>query len=209
MASERNRHIIIAAALLATSGACAHPQHVVPPAITLSVEQPAYTGMPTWLHLTVRDECLEEPGPSFPLNEYLWMRDDGPEVTLEGKPVARTPFTDVDLEHRVRLPGSRPCQRALPMGPEHDHRFVLSGAYIFDQPGHYKVRWLTADNFDRRVPVATSDWFDFSVEASTPYQRKVWLDSMLPRFLLPDIEPQSNIDSDYIPTHLVAWRDPG
>ncbi len=182
-------------------------QVTVPAVITLSVEQPAYTGMPIWLHLLTRDNCFEHFTPAtYPWFEYLWLRDDGAEVTREGQPVPRA---NVDARNIIRLPGLHSCPGQPHLEETRDHRFALSGAYVFDQSGHYIVRWITKDEDQHDGTDEQTGWVDFDVKDSTARQRSSWLDSMLSKELFsPDGKEKVDIIYEYIPELLSGWRDP-
>ncbi len=211
----------IAVGLVVASVGCGRAQIVSPPVISLRVEQPAYTGMPIWLHVIARDQCFENSGTRSIEAKYLWLRWDGAEVTLDGHPVPRTPFSDVGMAPQFRLPNLLPCVVLPPQGPEHDHVFALNGAYVFDKPGHYAVRWVTKDrNYPDHAPEnafragrgdfymqagsVTSGWVGFDVAESTPAQRETWLAGILAA--PPDDDDMRIYDT--IPALLAAWRDP-
>jgi hypothetical protein len=187
-------------------------QRFVPPIMTLRVEQPAYTSLPIWLHVITSDSCLENAGaPASPgafFNLYLWMRPDGPEVTRNGTKLSRTPFIDPTTAtyHYFNNPHG-PCGYGAPQTGEHDHRFALAGAYTFDQPGHYRVRWITKFGFGPREPGMTSDWFDFAVMASTPSQRDAWRAGLL-KTLAGGVVSDDELIANTIPSLVTDWRNP-
>jgi hypothetical protein len=192
---------IFTVALLATAApGWAHAQTSNVLKFQIQLSDPAYTGMPVWIHaelsspLEIRYPYGEDPE-DFGSNKLEVKRENSllPKVTF--KPwVGMGRIVDGSI-----APATSP-----------KNRLPLHLQYALDKPGIYSVRWteMRHDLQDGRMTetvVAQSDWLDFEVRQSTREQRQDWFEKQLARV------PSSNAGGfvgDFLPSLLANAPDP-
>jgi hypothetical protein len=149
---------------------------------TISLEQPAYTGMPVWLkaELPLDSSVIRYPyylGPAgFGCNEV--------EVRREGKLLTPTPGSDW-TRHGFGGSGNACGSYGAALPSKRVGRLPLHLLYRFDAPGTYEVRltvWGSPVGFPRRGDFrARSEWTPIEVLPSQPKQRAEWLEAVRAR----------------------------
>jgi hypothetical protein len=148
----------------------------------ISLEQPAYTGMPVWLKVELPYELgtIQYPyvlGPAgFGCNE-VEVRKQGTLLTLQpGSNWAR---------YGVVFSGNICGSYGLARASNHINRLPLHLLYRFDTPGTYEVRLTLGGHPVGMVPQnevrARSEWVPIEVLPSRPNQRADWLDDLRAR----------------------------
>jgi len=139
---------------------------------TISLEQPAYTGMPVWLKVdppsgagAIRYPYVRGPA-GFGCNE-VEVRKQGKLLTLQ--PGAKS----------YGGGGGNPCGSSGPARKSnHVDRLPLHLLYRFDEAGTYEVRltvWNLPAGSEQRVSRTLSEWTPIEILPSTPNQRAEWL----------------------------------
>jgi hypothetical protein len=192
---------ILTVALLATAApGWAHPQTSNVQKFQIQLSDPAYTGMPVWIHAEL----------SFPL-EIRYPYGEDPEdfgsnrleVKRENSLLPKVPF-----KPWVGRGGIVDGSIAPATSPK--NRLPLHLQYALDKPGIYTVRWTEVrhdfqDGQMTETVVAQSDWLDFEVRQSTPEQRKDWFEKQLARVPPSDA---GEFVGDFLPSLLANAPDP-
>ena len=195
--------IVLLACLAATAA-----DGAIGPAITVSVIEPAYAGMPIRIRIPAGGDCLTA--------EDAWETDDdyfGPgvevEVEKDGVALPRLPRASDPVENFTKGIKKPAASDHCPGWSGGDAgkmaSFVLNAEYDIDEAGTYRFRW-THRPPGRIAPDAQSEWVTFEVAPSTPAQRESWLTSQLasrPR----EVETRQ-IYQDYLSALFVARHDP-
>ena len=171
---------------------------------TISLEQPAYTGMPVWLKadLPLGSGPIWYPyvlGPAgFGCNQV--------EVRREGKLLTPTPGSDW-MRHGSGGSGNICGSYRVGSALTHIGRLPLHLLYRFDAPGTYEVRlsvWGSPVGFGPQTELrARSEWTPIEVFPSQPKQRAQWLEAMRARAPVDAAE----VLSDTLPSLLGAPDD--
>lgn len=189
------------AVLLATgSPGWAHAQTSNVQKFQIQISDPAYTGMPVWLHadlsfpLEVRYPYGENPG-NFGPNRL--------EVKRENNILAQIPFKSWGSVSTGPVDGS------IAPATSPKNRLPLHLQYVLDKPGTYSVRWTVVrhsfqDGKLAELVVAQSNWVDFEVRQSTPDRRKNWLERLRAR--VPN--DAGEFVGDFLPSLLEDAPDP-
>jgi hypothetical protein len=166
----------------------------------ISVDQPAYTGQPLWLHADVT--------PTVPEVHYPYRdnpADFGPNlVELAHNGVAVTPRS-----HQTwPTDGSGIVDGSIAPVGSPPNRLPLHVLYAVDEPGRYSVRWTklrheVGNQGMVEVTLARSDWITFEVRRSTLKQRDAWLQTLLANA---PTNPGALV-GDYLPSLLAAAPD--
>ena len=166
--------------------------------LKIAVDQPAYTGLPIWVHTNPGRYYIRYP---FSPN----VGDIGCnrlELQFNDEPVKPWAIPTDEISSAGILCGSS----ALPLSPQ--DRIPLHILYPLLKPGVYRVRWTVEEpNFQdaNRVEdilrdAARSDWTTFTVLQATPARRESWLSRLLKS---PPSDP-ALITGDYIPSLVAA-----
>jgi hypothetical protein len=168
---------ILTVALLATAApGWAHAQTSNVQKFQVQLSDPAYTGMPVWIHAEL----------SFPLEiRYPYGEDPGDfgpnrvEVKRESSLLPKVPY-------KPWVVGGGVLDGSIAPATSPKNRLPLHLQYAFDKPGIYSVRWTEVrhsfqDGQVAEVVVAQSGWLDFEVRQSTPEQRKNWFEKQRAR----------------------------
>ncbi|MGD0499669.1 MAG: hypothetical protein ABSC23_14675 [Bryobacteraceae bacterium] len=149
---------------------------------TVSLEQPAYTGMPVWLKadLPLDEGTIRYPyvlGPAgFGCNEV--------EVRREGKLLAPQPGSDW-MRYGGGFSGNACGSYSAVIPSRRVGRLPLHLLYRFDASGTYEVRlsvWDAPVGFGQRRELrARSEWTPIEVLPSKPNQRLEWLGALRAR----------------------------
>ena len=172
---------------------------VTPLAIT--VDKPAYTGEPIWVHAPVGKYFIR-----YPFSDSV--RDIGcNRVELRYQGEAVEPWK---IPADAAPAGGLVCGSAAPSHSPED-RLPLHVLFPILKAGRYSVRWIIeVPNFDRPdinsglKDAADSGWISFTVSRPTETQREEWLNHVLAS---PPTDP-GMIVGDYIPA-LVAGAPNG
>jgi hypothetical protein len=166
----------------------------------ISVDQPAYTGQPLWLHADVT--------PAVPEVHYPYgdsPADFGPNLLeLEHNGVALTPRSHQTWPTQ----GTGIVDGSISPVGSPPNRLPLHVLYAVDEPGRYSVRWTKLRHKVGKqgmveVTVARSDWITFEVRRSTLEQRDAWLQTLLANG---PTDPGALV-GDYLPSVLAAAPD--
>jgi hypothetical protein len=192
---------ILTVALLATAApGWAHPQMSNVQKFQIQLSDPAYTGMPVWIHAEL----------SFPLEiRYPYGEDPedfGPsrlEVKRDNSLLPKVPFKPWASRGGI-VDGS------IAPATSPKNRLPLHLQYALDKPGIYSVRWTVVrhgfqDGQMTETVVAQSDWRDFEVRQSTPEQRKDWFEKQLAKVPSSDA---GEFVGDFLPSLLANAPDP-
>src|SRR5260370_31981730 len=168
---------ILTVALLATAApGWAHAQTSNGQKFQIQLSDPAYTGMPVWIHAEL----------SFPLEiRYPYGEDAGDfgpnrlEVKRENSLLQKVPF-------RPWVGRGGIVDGSIAPATSPKNRLPLHLQYALDKPGNYSVRWTEVRHSFQEgqvaeVVVAQSDWLDFEVRQSTPGQRTDWFEKQRAR----------------------------
>lgn len=191
--------ILTVAFLAMAAPSWAHAQTPTVQKFQIQLTDPAYTGMPVWIHADL----------SFPLEiRYPYGEDPedfGPnrlEVKRENSLLPKVPF-----EPWVGGGGLLDGSIAPATSPK--NRLPLHLQYALDKPGIYSVRWTEVrhsfqDGQMAEVVVAQSDWLDFEVRQSTSEQKKNWFEKQRAR--VPS--DAGEFAGDFLPSLLADAPDP-
>jgi len=185
------RRILTVAFLVTAALSSAHAQTSSVQKFQIRVTDPAFTGLPIWIHAEL----------SFPL-EIRYPYGENPqeiglnriEVKRENHLLAQVPFKPWAV---VGGFGSI----APPTFPK--NRLPLHLLYALDKSGIYSVRWTVVRQMTE-TGVAQSDWLDFEVRQSTPEQRKDWFEKHRSR--VPS--DAAEFVGDFLPSLLADAPDP-
>jgi hypothetical protein len=159
------RRILTVALLAMAAPSWAHAQTPNVQKFQIQLTDPAYTGMPVWIHAEL----------SFPLEiRYPYGEDPedfGPnrlEVKRENSLLPKVPF-------KPWVGGDGIVDGSIAPATSPKNRLPLHLQYALDKPGIYSVRWTEVrhgfqDGQMAEVVVAQSDWLDFEVRQSTSEQ---------------------------------------
>ena len=146
---------------------------------TVSLDEPAYAGMPVWLKVQTRRRlgAISYPSPHGPAGFGCHQV----EVRRNGKLLPLLPGSNW-MKYQADFSGLGPCgSYAFPAGNRKEGRLPLHLLYRFDVPGIYEVRYTMVSDFPGiappKVPVQ-SDWTPIEVLPSTANQRREFLDAM-------------------------------
>jgi len=191
---------ILAVSLLATGApGWAHAQTSNVQKFQIHLSDPAYTGMPVWIHAEL----------SFPLEiRYPYGEDPGDfgpnrlEVKRENSLLPKVPY-------KPWLVGGGLVDGSIAPPTSPKDRLPVHLQYALDKPGVYSVRWTEVRHSFRdgrvtEVVVAQSDWLDFEVRQSTPEQRKDWFEKQRAR--VPG--DAGEFVGDFLPSLLADAPDP-
>jgi hypothetical protein len=143
--------------------------------VTISLAEPAYTGMPVWLNVKL----------GYPLGRIGYPSAMGPagfgcnevEVRRDGRPLPLRPDSDW-MKYGGAFSGP-PCgSYGAADANRRQDSLPLHLLYRFETPGNYEVRYTL---FDRpgKLPSANtraqSDWTTIEVLPAQPNQRRDWL----------------------------------
>jgi hypothetical protein len=171
---------------------------------TVSLEQPAYTGMPVWLlaNLPFDSGTIRYPyvlGPAgFGCNEV--------EVRRQGQLLAPLPGSDW-MRYAGSFSGNICGSYSTAIPSKHAGRLPLHLLYRLDAPGTYEVRlsvWDEPVGFGQQRDLrARSEWTPIQVLPSTTKRRSEWLDDVRAR------PPADAVDllTDTLPSVLGAPDD--
>ena len=144
----------------------------------LSLADPAFVGMPVWIH-------VEMPVGRGSLRYPHWT---APWDVAPGKFEVR--FAGRDIPILAELPFAPPILGAMMVGLPHEppakylDRAPLHLVYSFNRAGTYEVRY-TETRFDWRTRKDTlyqqSEWTKIEIQPSTAAQRAAWLANRLRR----------------------------
>jgi len=175
------------------------PQPVGPPAFTIAIDEPVYTGQPVW----IRAVDGERANIRYPFGVAVSnIGCNRLEVKRDG--VLLTP-----LPLRGEMAWTGPmCGSGAPRGSP-ANRLPLHILYPFKTAGTYSVRWteLVAEPPSREggwKTRAQSEWLTFSVLESTPEQHEAWLKNLLANAPQDDGE----LAGDFLPSLMAAAPDP-
>jgi hypothetical protein len=188
-------------ALLATAApGWAHAQTSNVQKFQIQLSDPAYTGMPVWIHAEL----------SFPL-EIRYPYGEDPEdfgsnrleVKRENSLLPKVPF-------RPWVGRGGIVDGSIAPATSPKNRLPLHLQYALDKPGIYSVRWTELrhgfqDGQITETVVAQSDWLDFEVRQSTPEQRKDWFENQLAKVPSNDV---GVFVGDFLPSLLANAPDP-
>ncbi len=139
---------------------------------TVSLDQPAYTGMPVWLKVKMPRASgqVEYPdilGPAaFGCNEV--------EVRRDGQPLTRQAGS---VWNDIGAFSGNACGTSVPVEfMSHKGRLPIHLLYRFDVAGTYEVRFTRYDA--GRAVIAESEWTPLVVQAWRADQRAKWLDEL-------------------------------
>jgi hypothetical protein len=191
---------ILAVTLLATGApGWAHAQTSKVQKFQIQLSDPAYTGMPVWIHAEL----------SFPLEiRYPYGEDPGDfgpnrlEVKRENSLLPKLPY-------KPWVVGGGLVDGSIAPATSPKNRLPLHLQYALDKPGIYSVRCTEVrhsfqDGQVAEVVVAQSDWLDFEVRQSTPDQRKDWFEKQRAR--VPS--DAGEFVGDFLPSLLADAPDP-
>jgi hypothetical protein len=161
------------------------------PHTTVSLDQPAYTGMPVWLKVQSVFGSIQYPqvlgAAGFGCNEVQVRRD--------GKMLPLLPGSDW-MKYGISFAGFI-CGAYAPGGRR--DRLPLHLLYRFEQPGTYEVRFAQLDRPPGVIRPVTeqthSEWTPIEVSPSQASQRSEWLEALRrrapadPGELLTDVLP--------------------
>jgi hypothetical protein len=161
------------------------------PALTIAIDQPAYTGQPVWVR------AVTGPLQNIRYPFHAALGDIGCnrlEVRRDG--VALTPLA----KYKPMSAEGIVCGSAAPAGSP-EHRLPLHVLYLLDQAGSYTVRWTETAGGPK--PLAQSDWLTFEVLKATPEEHEAWIRNLL-------ANPPGNageLAGDFLPSMLAAAPD--
>lgn len=149
------------------------PREQLTKPFTITVDQPAYAGLPVWVH--------KAPGPEFVRYPFYtsveYFGCNRLELMRDGKLVRRWQIRS-DLTSYIGIA----CGSAAPPQSPED-RLPLHLWYPLQDPGVYRVRWIyeqpTLKNGSEQTISTSSAWTTFTVLQSTPAQRERWLNQLL------------------------------
>ena len=163
----------------------------------LSLAEPAFAGMPVWVHV---ENPYGKGSLRYPHRSEPWEFGSGRfDVRFDGKDLPllpEIPYAGGFFTGMVGLAHEPPAA--------YRERAPLHLAYAFDRPGTYEIRYTET----RRTPgggltvYQQSDWARIEVRPSTPAQRQAWLLKMLAS---PPTDPVEVL-ANYLPS-LLAVRD--
>lgn len=166
----------------------------------ISLDQPAYVGMPVWLHVEIPSHL---DAVRYPLDTIPWsMGKDKVEVRFGGRPLALLSLQSLYPPAGLVV---GPLRRiGLPSEPRKKKRIPLHLLYRLDRAGIYEVRYtLTRNEFGpQRNTACRSAWTKIEIRSSTAKQRHGWLRRMLAGVPSDPVE----LLSDFLPS-LLASRD--
>jgi hypothetical protein len=193
------RRILTVAFLAMAAPSWAHAQTPNVQKFQIQLTDPAYTGMPVWIHAEL----------SFPLEiRYPYGEDPedfGPnrlEVKRENSLLPKVPF-------KPWVGGDGIVDGSIAPATSPKNRLPLHLQYALDKPGIYSVLWTEVrhsfqDGQMAEVVVAQSDWLDFEVRQSTSEQKKNWFEKQRAR--VPS--DAGEFAGDFLPSLLADAPDP-
>ena len=143
----------------------------------ISLDAPAYTGMPVWIRVAMPfgfGEIAYPPG-LHPAAFYCY------EIEVRHHGVLMQPLPNA--EKKATMPGvysGGPCGvLGLPGERKHEGRLPIHLLYRFHQSGTYEVRLTRVDNLFRpEKTLTTSEWTAIEILAAPPNHRAKWLVEM-------------------------------